>query len=271
MTASSSRSGMRQFTERVGRATVEGVNEMGYAASLLGESIYWLLLGKSRQQPVKIPAVFAQMMQIGVHAVLIVTVLSLTVGMMLAIQGIHTLRTFGAEYQVVIGLALSITREFAPLIVGILVAGRSGSALAARIGTMTVSQEVDAIRVIGVSPLRYLVVPALVAMLIMVPVLTFYADAAAMFGGALYCNLELNLSFAAFLDQSIEFLEISDITEGLSKSVIFAAIICLVGFINGFSVRGGAEGVGKATTRSVVQSISLIIVADMIFTYFLNR
>lgn len=271
MAVSGSPSVLRQFTERVGRATVDGVNELGYGAGLLGESLYWLVMGRSRKQPVKVPAVFAQMMQIGVQAVPIVTVLSLTIGMMLAIQGIHTLRTFGAEFQVVIGLALSITREFAPLIVGILVAGRSGSALAARIGTMTVSQEVDAIRVIGVSPVRYLVVPALVAMLIMVPVLTFYSDVVALFGGALYCYLELNLSFPAFVDQAFEYLEVRDIAEGLYKSVSFAVIICLVGFINGFSVRGGAEGVGKATTRSVVQSISLIIIADMIFTYFLTR
>jgi phospholipid/cholesterol/gamma-HCH transport system permease protein len=211
------------------------------------------------------------MMSIGIHALPIISVLSFTIGMMLAIQGIHTLRTLGAESQVVLAIALAVTREFAPLIVGILVAGRSGSALAARIGTMTVSQEIDAIRVIGVSPIRYLVAPSLIGMIIMLPVLTVFADIVGLLGGAVYCFLDLNMGFHVYVDQSLDILEVNDVTQGLLKSLVFAVIICLVGFINGFAVRGGAEGVGRATTRSVVQSISLIIVTDMVFTYFLTR
>lgn len=271
MTPSPTFSGLRQLSERVGRATIDGMSELGYAAALFFESVYWLLFGKTREQPIKLPAVFAQMMQIGVQAVPIVTVLSFTIGVMLAIQGVYTLKAFGAETQVVLGIALSVTREFAPLIIGILVAGRSGSALAARVGTMVVSQEIDAIRVIGVSPVRYLVLPALLSMIVMLPILTFYSDVLALFGGAFYCYVELNMSFQAYLDQSINILGVNDIMQGLYKSLVFAVIISLVGFVNGFLVRGGAEGVGKATTRSVVQSISLIIIADMIFTYFLNR
>lgn len=271
MATSDTSSGLRAFTERVGRATVNGLQELGYAASLFTESLFWIFFGKRRQQPLKVPSLFEQMMQIGIAAVPIVTVLAFTIGIMLAIQGIHTLKTFGAESQVVLGIALSVTREFSPLIIGILVAGRSGSALAARVGTMQVSQEIDALRVIGVSPVRYLVAPALLAMMIMMPVLTFYADLVSMFGGAMYTLLELNISLPAYFDRSIEVLEVDDIMQGLWKSLVFATIIALVGFINGFSVKGGAEGVGKATTRSVVQSISLIIVADMIFTYYLNK
>jgi len=263
--------GARGFVERVGRSTVAGLVELGYAAALFAESLYWLVVGKARKQAVDVAAVFAQMMSIGILALPIIGVLSFTIGLMLAIQGIYTLKILGAESQVVLAIALAVTREFSPLIVGILVAGRSGSALAARIGTMTVSQEIDAIRVIGVSPVRYLVAPSLFAMLIMLPALTFFADIVGMFGGAVYCFLDLGMGFRVYADQSLDILAVNDVTQGLFKSLVFAVIICLVGFINGFAVRGGAEGVGRATTRSVVQSISLIIVADMIFTFFLTR
>ena len=159
--------------EAAGRSAVGGVKEFGYAAALFFESIYWLVMGRRWRQPVRIPLVVSEMMQIGILALPIVTVLSMTIGIMLAIQGIHTLRLFGAESRVTLGIALSVTREFAPLITGILVAGRSGSALAARLGTMNINQEIDALRVMGINPVRFLVAPSLVAMMIMVPLLTF--------------------------------------------------------------------------------------------------
>lgn len=208
---------------------------------------------------------------IGVHAVLIVSLLCFSVGVMSAIQGIETLKTFGAESQVVVGIALAITREFSPLIVGILVAGRSGSAIAARIGTMQESQEIDALRVTGISPVRYLAAPMLVAMLIAVPALTVLGDLTGMLGGGIYTSLELNMSMNVYIHRSFEVLSANDIWQGLIKSLVFATIIVLIGLANGFKVKGGAEGVGKATTRSVVMSISCIVVADMIFTFFLNR
>lgn len=257
--------------ENLGRSTCRGVAEFGYIAALLVESVYWIVVGPFKRQAVRIAAVFAQMMSIGVAAAPIVFVLSFAVGVMLAIQGIYSLKAFGAESQVVLGIALSVTREFGPLITSILVAGRSGSALAARIGTMQVSQEVDALRVMGINPVRYLAAPALLAMLVMVPTLTFLSDLAAMFGGALYTTAELGMSYQAYLNDSIAALSADDLFQGLLKSVVFAVIIALVGVSNGFQVRGGAEGVGRMTTRAVVLSISYIVIADMIFTYFLNH
>ncbi|MCG8379697.1 MAG: ABC transporter permease, partial [Proteobacteria bacterium] len=168
-------------------------------------------------------------------------------------------------------VALGVVREFAPLVTGILVAGRSGSALAARIGTMSINQEIDALRVMGINPVRYLVSPALLGMLIMLPTLTFFSDIAGILGGALYAALEIGLGMEAYAYQTLEILTMDDIYQGLIKSLVFAVIIALIGVSNGFMVTGGAEGVGKATTRSVVLSISYIVVADMIFTYFLNR
>ena len=135
------------------------------------------------------------MMEIGIRALPIATVLSFVIGVTLAMQGIDLLKAFGAESQVVLAVALSITREFAPLIMGILVAGRSGSALAARIGTMVISQEIDALRVMGINPVRYLVVPALLAMVLLLPLMTFWADLFGILGAAVYTNLELGMSF----------------------------------------------------------------------------
>ena len=170
-----------------------------------------------------------------------------------------------------LGIALSVTREFSPLIISILIAGRSGSALAARIGTMTISQEIDALRVIGISPVRYLVAPALLAMMIMLPCLTFFGDLVSLLGGAIYSHLELGLSIPAYADRSLEILKVDDVMQGIWKSLVFSIIITLVSFSNGFSVTAGAEGVGRATTRSVVLSITYIIIADMIFTFILTH
>ena len=257
--------------ERLGRWAIGGVAEIGFAAVLFAETLYWVALGHRRQQPVRIPSVFSQMLEIGILAIPIVTVLAVTIGVMLAIQGIHTLKLFGAESQVTVGIGLSVTREFAPLITGILVAGRSGSALAARLGTMQINQEIDALRVMGINPVRFLVAPALLAMMIMVPALTFWSDLVSLAGAGVYVSLELGLSFSAYTDRLIDILSVDDLMHGLGKSVIFAALIAVVGVVNGAGVKGGAEGVGAATTRAVVQAITAIVITDMLFVFVVTR
>jgi phospholipid/cholesterol/gamma-HCH transport system permease protein len=259
------------FSDRVGRATFAIVEEVGHGALLFLESFYWLLVGWRRNQPVRIDSIFVQMMEMGVRAVPIVTVLAGTIGVMLAIQGIYTLRTFGAESRVVVGIALSITREFSPLITGILIAGRSGSALAARLSTMKINQEVDALCVIGINPVRFLVAPALVAMMIMLPILTIWSDIVGLFVAGIYVSLDLGISMAAYIDQTVDVLKVDDVMHGLQKTIIFAILITLVGVASGNSVTGGAEGVGRVTTRSVVVSITLIVIADMLFAFLTTR
>ncbi len=256
---------------RTGRGTAASVAELGYQSSLFAQSIVWICAGAWRRQPVRLHQVVNQMTVTGLQAVPIVAVLAFVIGLMLAMQGIHTLRAFGAESQVVVGIAFAITREFAPLITGILVAGRSGSALAAQVGSMRISQEIDALRVLGVHPVRYLVAPPLLAMLVMLPCLAILADVLGLLGGGLLCKLELQMSLRSYFERVREVLEMGDVLQGVLKSLLFAVIVTLVGVSNGFAVRGGAEGVGRATTRAVVQSISYIIVADMLFTFFLNR
>lgn len=265
------RSRMAQMADKLGRRTVAGIEEIGFAGTLLGEAVFWLFAGPRYRQPVRVPSVFAQMMEVGVHAIPIVGVLAGTVGVMLAIQGIYTLRIFSAESRVTLGIALSMTREFASLITGILVAGRSGSALAARLGTMTINQEIDALRVMGITPVRFLVAPALLAMLVMVPALTFFADLAGLLAAGLYVSVDLGISMAAYVDQLQEALKVDDFLHGLEKAMIFSVLITLVGVVNGASVKGGAEGVGHATTRAVVHSIAAIIVTDMLFAFMTTR
>jgi phospholipid/cholesterol/gamma-HCH transport system permease protein len=257
--------------ERVGRSSVQVLGELGYAAMLFVESLYFIGAGWRHGQPVRPRMVAEQMRQIGVDALPIISLLSLTIGVMLGIQFIAALGEFGAESQVIIATAKSITREFGALITAIVVAGRTGSALAARLGSMVVSQEVDALAVTGIDPVRYLVAPALLAMLVMMPVLTIFANLVALTGAGLYASGPLDMGVGDYLQRTLQLLEPRDLWEGLSKSVVFAVLITLIGTSTGFSVSGGAEGVGRATTRAVVLSISAIVVADMLFSFFLNR
>lgn len=257
--------------DRLGRATMRAVAEFGFGATLLGQSLWWLVLGRARRQPVRLTPIVVQAMEIGIAALPIITILAATIGLMLAIQGIYTLRTFGAESRVTLGIALSTVREFSPLITGILVAGRSGSALAARLGTMRINQEIDALTVMGISPVRFLVVPPLVAMAMMMPLLTLWADLVSLFAAGLYVSAELQTSLPAYGDELMGILRLNDFAHGLAKSSIFAALITVIGVVNGASVTGGAEGVGRMTTRSVVHAISAIVVTDMVFAFMVTR
>ncbi len=260
-----------RYLERLGRSTAAGVEEVGHGGALVGESLYWLFYGPRIKQPVRLGSIFQQMMEIGIQAIPIIALLTAAIGAMLAIQGIHTLRIFGAESRVTIGIAFSVVREFAPLIIGILIAGRSGSALAARIGTMKINQEIDALKVMGINPVRFLVVPSLVAMMIMVPALTVFGDIVGLLAAGLYVGADLGISMAAFVHDIVDILTVDDIMHGLGKSALFAILIAVIGVVNGASVQGGADGVGKATTRSVVQAISAIVVTDMIFAFVATR
>ena len=255
----------------LGRYTVDSVAGVGYAATLFFESLWYLFTGWRVGQPVRPSSIFAEMRRVGVDALPIISLLALVIGIMLGIQFISALGEFGAQSQVVVAVAKSVTREFGALITAIVVAGRSGSALAARIGSMQVSQEVDALATMGIAPVRYLVAPALVALVIMLPVLVIFADAVAILGAAFYSAPFLNVTPAAYLMQTFSLLQPGDLFQGLYKAAVFAVLITLIGCSTGFSVSGGAEGVGRATTRSVVLSICYIIITDMIFSYFFNR
>ena len=262
---------LTRVLEGIGRASARGLEALGFGATLLSDSLWWIVRGRSHGQVVHAAPVFAEMMAIGVRALPIVTLLSATIGLMLALQGIYSLRQFGAEQQVVLGVALGITREFAPLITGILVAGRSGSALAARLGTMTISNEIDALRVMGVNPVRFLVVPSLLALLVMLPCLVLWSELVALGAAGLYVAGELGTTFGVYVQEVNRAVTAGDLMHGLGKTAIFSVLIALVGIVDGSAVKGGAEGVGRVTTNAVVHGITAIVLTDMIFVFATTR
>ena len=253
------------------RCIRSGVEELGLGTTLFAECLFWLGFGKYRHQTVRVPTIFEQMMEIGIFAIPIATVLSFAIGITLAMQGIALLKTFGAESQVVLAVALSVVREFSTLIMGILVAGRSGSALAARLATMNLSQELDALRSMSINPVRFLVTPTLIATLIMLPLLTFWSDIITLAASALYTWNQLGMSFQAYGVTTLGILNANHIMHGLGKSAIFAVLIVIIATLNGLFVSGGAEGVGRATTRAVVLSIAAIIITDMLFILLVTQ
>jgi phospholipid/cholesterol/gamma-HCH transport system permease protein len=264
-------SALTRAVSQLGRYVVDLVEEAGHLGRLFVESLYFAAFGPRQGQPVRVTHVWEQMRQIGADAVPIVALLAFVIGLSLAINAIAQLKLFGAESKIVLGVAIGVTREFGPLVTGIVVAGRSASSLAARIGSMVVSQEVDALRVMGVDPVRYLVAPALLAAMVMVPILVIIADFFAILGGGLYSLGPVEISLAGYFSQTLAALEPWDILQGLVKGLVFGVLVVLIGVSTGFNVQGGAEGVGRATTRAVVVSICAILVSDMMFSFFLNR
>ena len=260
-----------RLLEEIGHASARGLQAVGFGATLLSDSLWWIARGRRHGQVVHAAPVFAEMMAIGVRALPIVTLLSATIGLMLALQGIYSLRQFGAEQQVVLGVALGITREFAPLITGILVAGRSGSALAARLGTMTISNEIDALRVMGVNPVRFLVVPSLLALLVMLPCLVLWSELVALAAAGVYVVGELGTTFGVYVQEVNRAVAVGDLMHGLGKTAIFSVLIALVGIVDGSAVKGGAEGVGRVTTNAVVHGITAIVFTDMLFVFATTR
>lgn len=206
----------------------------------------------------------------GLDALPIVGLLAFLLGVVVAYQGAGQLRTFGANIFVADLVGLSMLREFAPLITAIIVAGRSGSAYAAQIGTMVVTEEMDALRTLGIAPQELLVLPKLLALVIALPLLTVFADVLGVAGGMLMAQVKLGVGYVDFLDRLGKAVALTDYLMGVLKAPVFAAIIVVVGCFQGFRTQGGADGVGQQTTASVVWSIFLVIVVDAVFSVALS-
>lgn len=202
----------------------------------------------------------------GVSALPIVGLLSFLLGIVVAYQGSDQLRQYGANIFVADLVGISMLREFAPLITAIIIAGRSGSAYAAQIGTMAVTEEIDAMRTLGIAPLELLVLPKVLALLVALPLLTVFADVLGVFGGMIMAQAQLGVGHAEFLDRFTKVVSVTSFLIGIGKAPVFAAIIAVVGCFQGLRTRGGADSVGRQTTRSVVQASFLVIVADALFS-----
>ena len=256
--------------ERIGRGAEAGYRELLALLSFIGESA--LVLAGSIAHPARLrwrPILF-NIRSAGFDALPIVGVLAFLIGIVIAYQGANTLRQYGANIFIVDLVGLSMLREFAPLVTAIIIAGRSGSAYAAQIGTMSVTEEIDAMRTVGIAPLEMLVLPKVIALAIVMPLLTVYADALGVFGGMIMSRSQLGVGFEEFMGRFIKAVSITDYVIGVGKAPVFAAIIAVVGCYQGFRTKGGPDSVGRQTTRSVVQSIFLVIVVDSLFSIALS-
>jgi phospholipid/cholesterol/gamma-HCH transport system permease protein len=202
----------------------------------------------------------------GVDALPIVGLLAFLLGIVVAYQSADQLRQFGANIFIVDVVGLSMLREFAPMMTAIIIAGRSGSAYAAQIGTMAVTEEIDAMRTLGIEPLEVLVLPKVLALVIALPLLTLFADVTGVLGGMLMAYLQLGVGFEEFVDRFAQAVSVTAFLVGIGKAPVFAVIIVVIGCFQGLQTRGGADSVGRQTTRAVVQSIFLVIVADALFS-----
>ncbi len=215
--------------------------------------------------------VFLHELQIGgFDALPIIGLTAFLLGVVVAYQGADQLRNYGANIFVVELVGYAMLREFAPLISAIIIAGRSGSAYAAQLGTMVVNEEVDALSTIGIDPLQRLVWPRILALAIALPLLTVFADIAGVFGGMVMASTQLDIGFAEFLARFGRVMQGTALLVGVGKSFVFAFIIVLVGCFQGLRTRGSADSVGRQTTVSVVQAIFLVIVADALFSVAFN-
>jgi len=251
---------------QIGRSAWTIAAETTALLSFVGETA--IALGRSVLNPTTIRwrPVLYNIRRAGFDALPIVGLLAFLLGVVVAYQGADQLRQYGANIFVADLVGVSMLREFAPLITAIIVAGRSGSAYAAQIGTMKVTEEIDAMQTLGISPQEMLVLPKLIALVIALPLLTVFADVLGVTGGMIMAQSQLDVGYGEFLDRFIKAIVLSTYTVGIGKAPVFALIIVIVGCFQGFRTRGGADSVGRQTTRSVVQAIFLVIVADSLFS-----
>ncbi len=258
---------LKLWLGRLGGQTVDMAYDAGGITFLFKDALATLF-----RTPLRWHSTVEQMNKIGVTSLPLVFLTALFTGMVLSLQSAYQLQLFSAEQFTSDLVALSMTRELGPVLTAMVVAGRVGASIAAEIGTMKVTEQVDALKALAVDPIRYLVVPRLVAGFFMLFFLTIYADCIGMLGGYFVSVFKLGISSHQYLKRTIDILQIKDIMTGLAKAFIFGTVISIVGCYFGFKTEGGAEGVGRSTTLAVVTALVLIIALDCFFTavfYFL--
>jgi phospholipid/cholesterol/gamma-HCH transport system permease protein len=251
---------------RVGLGTLDSLAYIGSLAHLAGRSAYIIFVGPFQGQRLRPQRAFHQAMEVGIQAIPIVSLITFLFGLIMALQTAHELKKFGMIQLVADTVVVSILRELGPLLTAIVVIGRSGSAFAAEIGTKKVTEEVDALRTMAFDPVCFLVAPKFLAMLVMVPALTVWADLMGVVGGSVFGVLAASFTFPSYFQRTLDAIMLQDIFTGLLKSALFGMVITAVGCREGFATGAGAEEVGRSTTSAVVTSIFLVVVVDLIFT-----
>jgi phospholipid/cholesterol/gamma-HCH transport system permease protein len=255
---------------RLGDATLRHINDFRFLTSFTGSVFLALLYVMRHPRSLRREDTVLAMQKTGVDALPIVGLISFLLGLIIAFMSSVQLRQFGADIYVASLVSLAMTRELGPIMTAIIVAGRSGSAFAAEIGSMRISEEIDALFTMGFDPTRFLAIPKVIASLVVVPLLTLFSDLFAILGGLVVGVLMLDLTANAYTAQTFATLTPFDVFLGVLKSAVFAFLISWIGCFRGFRVRGGAASVGEATTSAVVSSIFLIILTDSVFSVILR-
>ena len=252
---------MKNLLNAVGLGVMWIVSEMGRMMLLFLESIIWMF-----RPPYRLFLIIKQMEFVGVKSTLVVIITGLFTGGVLALQTYYGFKMFSAESLVGATVGLSMTRELGPVLTSLMVTGRAGSAMAAEIGTMRVTEQIDALSVLAVNPVEYLFVPRVIAGVIMLPILTAISDFLGILGGYFVGVVLLGISSGAFINKLIQYVDLSDLYNGLIKAACFGLILTFVGCYKGYTTYGGAEGVGRATTQAVVMASAMILIADYFLT-----
>ncbi|MEE8557846.1 MAG: ABC transporter permease [Myxococcota bacterium] len=247
----------------IGTRTIEGVGRCGNVLELLLESMRW-----SVRRPFRFRLFVQQCLQVGVQSIPVVLITGAFTGMVLALQTAAAFRLFGAENLIATVVSLSMTRELGPVLTGLMVAGRVGSAMAAELGTMRVTEQIDALHTLATNPVQYLVVPRVWAATLSLPLLVVFSDIIGILGGKLIAVGMLGTSPETYFKRAVQFLHFGDIAIGLIKAALFGMTLSLVGCYEGYNVRGGAREVGIAVNRAVVVSIALILVLNYLVTAY---
>jgi phospholipid/cholesterol/gamma-HCH transport system permease protein len=255
--------------DQIGRETLAMLGE-SHTLDFIGDLVVAGAQAVRRPRLVNWADVGRLMERAGADGLPIVLILNFLVGLVTAFQAAIQLQQFGANIFVADLVGLSVTRELAPLMTAIIVAGRSGAAFSAELGTMRVGEEIDALRTLGLDPYHFLVLPRWIALVLVLPLLTIFADVAAVAGGLLVALLRLDLTFAAYLGETQKAVHGWDVFSGILKTAFFATAIALIACKRGLATSGGAEGVGRATTSAVVTSLFAIVALDAIFTLVFN-
>lgn len=251
-----------------GRVTLNALYATLSVCVLVVDTLYWMLVAPFRGKGLRARSAVEHFVEFGLHSLPIVMLICFLIGAIMAMQASYQLTRFGASQFVANLVGVAAMRELAPLMAAIIITGRSGSAITAEIGTMKVAEEIDALEVMGVNPIKFLVVPKFAGMLLAVPMVTVIAIFTMIAGGFFLSVFALGMDPGIYIRQTAGALLTKDLITGLTKSLFFAVAICWVGVFRGFQVEGGAEGVGRQTTSSVVTSIFFIIIVDMVFTVF---
>ncbi len=257
-----------RMIEDIGIASITIVSNFGALLSFLGNVFQRILLSVLHPGRIRLTPLVHQMEVVGVRSMPIVGLISFLIGAVIVNQGAVQLRQFGAEIFVADLVSIGVLRELGVLLTSVIIAGRSGSAFAAQIGSMVMNEEVNAMKTLGIHPIDVLVLPRLAAMVLVLPLLTFYADIMGLIGGALMAWFTLDISPSQFINRMNDLALLNELYIGLIKSVFFAGVISVSGCFQGLSVEGTAESLGARTTASVVESIFLVIVLDAFFAVF---